>query len=173
MGYLPLVLAALLANLSSGGIPPRKAGPAEPWREREPIIELPEGVGIKPGVILRGLDRGMHPAIDKASRIWRHHGRTLVITSGLDGRHSQGSRHYSGRALDFRSRDLERSARNRVVRELRRVLGRDFLVLLEKDHIHVEYAAPSRSAPSRLARTPLPRPRTRDRAAAELAESSP
>jgi hypothetical protein len=34
-------------------------------------------------------------------------GRSLVVTSGKDGKHTGGSKHYTGKAIDVRSHDLD------------------------------------------------------------------
>lgn len=68
-------------------------------------------------------------------------GQELVITSGTDGKHGlhNASLHPAGLALDFRSRDLaERSLQSVVVRA-RSALGPAYDVVLERDHIHVEF----------------------------------
>ncbi|MGZ8216223.1 hypothetical protein [Methylomagnum sp.] len=138
-----------------------------------PFFELPTGVLTKPGVILRGLDRRMLPAIRTAVSVWLKHGRALVITSGLDGRHRKGSRHYSGLALDLRSRDLGGADRVLMARQLREALGDGFRVILERDHIHVEHDPASLDA-SKIARTTVkPRRRASGHGAAELAEGVP
>lgn len=67
----------------------------------------------------------------------KHTGRPAVITSARDGWHMAGSRHYSGEAVDLRSRDVK--APQALVRELKDTLGADFDVVLEADHIHLEF----------------------------------
>lgn len=173
MGYWALVAAALLSNLTPAPLPPRHGGAAGDPSGRAPMVLLPAGVGIKRGVILRGLDRRMQPALRIARDIWRGHGRKLVITSGLDGRHTRNSRHYVGLALDFRSRDLGRAARGQVARELRKALGPRFQVLLEKDHIHVEYHPPPGSRPAKLARSSGAHRKASGRRASVLVENAP
>lgn len=72
---------------------------------------------------------------------------TTVITSCNDSAHSQTSLHYSGNALDFRVRDpmtgksvfAENVTAQHVANEIKAALGRDFDVLNEGDHLHVEY----------------------------------
>jgi hypothetical protein len=140
MACRTLVLAVLLPNLCCGA-PLRRSGPDAAPSGFAPAGTL-DGVGIKPGVILRGLDERMYPAIREAQGIWLKFGGKLVITSGLDGRHVRRSRHYIGLALDFRSRDLAGAARHRVAQELRQALGEEFQVLVEKDHIHVQCDMP-------------------------------
>ena len=64
-----------------------------------------------------------------------------VITSGDDGQHKRQSKHYEGRALDFRTRDMPAAKQTKVVAEARAALGRDFDIILESDHIHCEWDA--------------------------------
>ena len=59
----------------------------------------------------------------------------LVITSGKDGIHGKGSLHYEGKAVDLRTWNVLVS----LVSRLQAELGPNFEVVLEKDHIHVEY----------------------------------
>ena len=63
----------------------------------------------------------------------------LVITSVTDGKHGKGSRHYIGHAIDIRTRNMTRPTPKECVKELKTALGSDFDVVLEKDHIHLEY----------------------------------
>jgi|GEM_PF-553986 len=103
------------------------------------LLKPPTAIATKKGVILHGLDARMYSVIHKAGRIWIRHGKMLVVTSGLDGRHKKGSLHYVGLAVDLRSRDFVPATRSQVTRELRRSLGDGFEVIGEPHHIHVEY----------------------------------
>lgn len=67
------------------------------------------------------------------------HGHSCVITSGSDGEHKVGSLHYEGKALDFRTRTVPAGALDSLVAAIRLRLGDNYDVVLEKDHIHVEY----------------------------------
>jgi hypothetical protein len=142
MAHWVLVVTALLSNPSPMKVPQDKVGPAGELPGMAPMAGLPEKIQIKKGVILDGLDERMYPAIHAARTIWLSQGGNLVITSGRDGRHRKGSLHYAGRALDFRTKHLDRKARIRSAQALRKTLGAEFRVLLEKDHIHVEYRLP-------------------------------
>jgi hypothetical protein len=66
-------------------------------------------------------------------------GAEAVITSGKDGVHSEKSLHYSGKAFDFRTRHVEDDELLKVVKALKAQLGPDFDVVLEIDHLHVEW----------------------------------
>ena len=75
-----------------------------------------------------------------AHRVWqRYLRRDLTVTSITDGEHSANSLHYQGRAIDLRNRNLEDHEQEVALRELRRHLGKDYDVVLEPTHIHVEY----------------------------------
>lgn len=102
---------------------------------------------VKEGVIFWP---GMHPvwkefaveAIDRVSR--RLIGRPAFITSARDSKHSQLSDHYSGCAIDLRTRDLLPATRQRYADELQEELGSDFWVKYESTprpvgHVHISY----------------------------------
>lgn len=91
-----------------------------------------------PIVNLDGLTQEMLQALLKACIIWRQHGcETIMITSATDGQHMAHSRHYKGDALDLRSRDLPDSIG--MADQLRDSLSDEYDVILETDHIHVEF----------------------------------
>ena len=62
----------------------------------------------------------------------------LVITSGVE-KHKHPSKHVYGGGLDFRIRDLVGGRAGDFTRLCRERLGDGFDVVLEKDHLHVEY----------------------------------
>lgn len=65
-------------------------------------------------------------------------GYTMTITSGRDGVHSKNSKHYTGDAIDIRTRDM--SDVKKVYAMLKEnVDDKLFDVVLESDHIHIEY----------------------------------
>lgn len=84
----------------------------------------------------------LHPkltwAIFQAERVYFKHDKRMVITSLNDGKHMQGSKHYEGKAMDLRIWGLE-SKLEQVKKELQDALGKDFDVVLEGDHFHIEY----------------------------------
>ena len=97
------------------------------------------------------LQREMRPAQIAVDLIYRKYHREPVITSGdemwkqdKDGdwvlTHSVGSLHYYGLALDFRIYYFSADVLAKVYKELRQALCYlGFDVVLEKDHIHIEY----------------------------------
>lgn len=61
----------------------------------------------------------------------------ITITSANDGKHMTNSLHYKNKAVDLRTRDMKNA---KVVGwEIKQYLGNDFDVILEKDHLHIEY----------------------------------
>ena len=64
---------------------------------------------------------------------------TPVITSANDGQHMDGSKHYLDKAWDLRIRNLEAGMIEEIARMLRVDLGKDWDIVVEKDHLHVEY----------------------------------
>jgi len=68
----------------------------------------------------------------------------LTLTSGNDGEHMAGSKHYTGDAFDARTKHLAPGDKPEIVVEIRRRLGRDYDVLHElegdpREHLHVEW----------------------------------
>jgi hypothetical protein len=69
----------------------------------------------------------------------------VVITSGNDSTHMDGSKHYSGEALDIRSKTFESEAsKRRFMSDVLARLGPDYQAILEdhggpNEHIHIEH----------------------------------
>lgn len=71
--------------------------------------------------------------------VFREFGLDMIITSVVDGAHSRTSLHYSGAAFDIRRRNIEDDVLERLVPSLRYALTKDFDVVLEDTHIHIEF----------------------------------
>jgi len=80
---------------------------------------------------------GQYPTIDEVHR--RLVGRVAIITSARDGAHKRSSLHDQGKAIDIRISDMGVGMPEKVVKELKHTLGLRFDVILESDHIHLEY----------------------------------
>ena len=100
-------------------------------------------LGLKPeprGARIRGLRPEVVLAAMIADGVWRELGIALcVITSGIDGQHSTQSLHHSGSAIDLRTRDMTVEQQQKAKALLNARLGVDFDVVVEPDHIHIEY----------------------------------
>lgn len=92
----------------------------------------------KPGAVLSN-----EPAIEHArrivARVWASRGYSLTVTSGYDGSHRAQSLHYAGLAEDYRTRDVAPAHLPAMVDSVRSILGSDYDVVLEPDHLHVEF----------------------------------
>lgn len=94
---------------------------------------------IKAGVDLRGLTPQMAVAYTIACTVYQRHNYDCVITSGSDGKHGPNSLHYSGKALDLRTNNLRSESVHPIYLKLKQALGEQFDVVLESDHIHLEW----------------------------------
>ncbi len=85
--------------------------------------------------------------LDDVVQAWAaNDGPTPVITSGNDGRHSNGSLHYSNQAIDLRANNISDAKSQAIADYLQSSLGSDYDVIFEhfpgntsNDHIHIEY----------------------------------
>lgn len=94
---------------------------------------------LKNGVKLLGIKPELLCGLLIANRIWKEHGKTLVVTSVVDGKHSPKSAHYKGFAADLRTRYFSIEKKKIVAMQLQDELGDDFDVVLEDTHMHLEY----------------------------------
>jgi len=92
---------------------------------------------IKKGVSILGLRPEMLLGLYIVDPIIESFKQETVITSCVDGTHMKGSRHYVGLAIDLRTWTLETP--DECIRVMKEHLGEDFDVILESDHIHMEY----------------------------------
>ncbi len=78
-------------------------------------------------------------AIQVALSIWsRQNEPVLTITSISDSKHSSTSLHYVGYAVDLRIRELHTTPKD-LVTALTQALPHCYDVILEHNHIHLEY----------------------------------
>ena len=68
-------------------------------------------------------------------------GFDVIITSGTDGKHMVGSKHYVGQALDFRTKyeGVDQTVVDLWIKRFSDRLGPDYQVIREVDHLHVEW----------------------------------
>jgi hypothetical protein len=68
---------------------------------------------------------------------------SVVITSANDGVHMKGSKHGTNEAFDIRISNIAIKDNGKIARrwaaDMQVMLGSDYDVILEKDHIHAEY----------------------------------
>lgn len=96
---------------------------------------------IKPGVDLSDLSQEMFQGMGIVASVYFSMGYNCTVTSGRDGTHMPTSKHYDrpGNALDFRTRDVIAKDRQQLANAVKAAIGKSFDVVLEGDHLHVEY----------------------------------
>ena len=107
-------------------------------------------MSAKRGVEIDTLDLSIRNRLVSMSYLWRAFfgdredpdGLTLTSTyEGYqgDGVHGKDSLHYKGRAIDLRTKDVSTLRVIIFIRALRELLGQEYDIVNEGDHIHVEY----------------------------------
>lgn len=91
---------------------------------------------IKAGVDISRLERRTRRGMGIVAGVLAQYGEDIIITETYGGNHSPGSLHYANQAFDIRMPDKETTA---LSLELMTALGSDFDVVVEPDHIHIEY----------------------------------
>lgn len=100
---------------------------------------------LKHGVILDGIRNEMFVAIGWIDSAFAQHGYPLVLTSGKDSDHKPGSLHYSGYAIDCRTKHLSREVKHKILAFCRAKLdplGYDTILEgegTENEHLHCEF----------------------------------
>lgn len=96
-------------------------------------------IALKKGVRIFGIRPEMVFAHSIVAEVYKEFDRDCIITSCTEGKHSKGSEHYKGDALDYRIRHLISGEAERIHAQIKERLGGDFDVVLEKTHIHIEF----------------------------------
>jgi len=96
-------------------------------------------ISFKSCVECLNVDRKVFEAILVAEEIYSNYNTDLVVTSLTDGVHMQGSLHGKGLAVDLRIWNLAGEDVQKVVEDLVVTLDLGYDVVLESDHIHIEY----------------------------------
>ena len=158
------LFAALLSPLGKGGEPTKAAKKAiNAWAAAIIADTFPEGdIGLisdaeahefeaipsetqtKEGVNLDDLQAQALSGAEIAKPILEAAGVDFVVTSTGPGDRAnvdsvEGTKHDIGQAFDIRIRDLKPEQVQAIVDQLKEALGDDYDVVLESDHIHVEF----------------------------------
>jgi len=91
---------------------------------------------LKAGVDISRLNREIRRALPKIENVYKPYGYELIITSTYEGNHGAGSLHYGNDAVDV---GLAPANSRRIYLVIKEALGGSFDVVLEGDHIHIEY----------------------------------
>jgi hypothetical protein len=94
----------------------------------------------KAGVNISKLKPVISDKLNEISRICKQvngENYIMTITSGNDGKHMIGSKHYTNEAIDIRIRDMKFPTITHV--RIKKALGPNYDVIKKKTHIHIEY----------------------------------
>jgi len=91
---------------------------------------------VKAGVDISRLKRKIRRTLSLVHSVFRKYGIEMVVVSTYEGDHDPSSLHYANDAYDVRWKVEYPSE---IINEIRKKLGKDFNVVLEKDHLHIEY----------------------------------
>jgi len=94
---------------------------------------------LKPGVTCFGIRPETVLGIMIADSVYCKHGLEMIVTSIIDGKHGFGSLHFSGGAFDTRIWNMDKQLLDIMKVGLKTALGKEFDVVLEKDHFHIEF----------------------------------
>jgi len=93
---------------------------------------------IKDNVKANGIKTELLLGLIIADGVYKSLGKELVITELSGGKHSRGSLHYVGFGADLRTHFFNDNGKH-AAKILKEKLGDEFDVVLELDHIHMEY----------------------------------
>lgn len=94
---------------------------------------------LKTGVKLVGIKPELVLGLLIADSVYRRYDTDMVITSVVDGVHKRKSLHYSGYAADLRIWGFSDKMLQEVANELKKALNGDYDVIIESNHLHLEY----------------------------------
>ena len=94
---------------------------------------------IKQGVSILGLKPEALLGIVICSQVFKAFELDCILTSVVDSKHGRGSLHYVGFAFDLRSKHVPSGDLSSITVSLKRALGKEFDVILEGNHFHIEY----------------------------------
>ena len=95
---------------------------------------------LKRDVEVEGVKPQIYYAIGIVEAFYRSQGLRCIVTSLVDGKHSEGSLHYKGLAVDIRTNNIPNDLLLQLARQLHSALKpKGFDIVLEKTHLHIEW----------------------------------
>jgi hypothetical protein len=86
-----------------------------------------------------GLHSGILVAISIISTWAWGRQEDVYLAHGVDAKHTRGSLHYTGGALDIWWKGINLDDAIDVAHQLRLILGSDYDVIAKPDHVHIEW----------------------------------
>jgi uncharacterized protein YcbK (DUF882 family) len=96
-------------------------------------------VRVKKNVVFKAIRREVIELLDALDQISNGMDKDIWITSANDGVHRKNSYHYKNLALDIRIWNLTKIEIEQSMIDLVNYLGSYYDIVLEKDHIHIEF----------------------------------
>ena len=96
---------------------------------------------IPKGASIRGLRPEILHACDIVGEVFQSEGFKAELSPNGEagGTHGVGSLHYVFLACDFRTYMVPVERRSYLISKIKEILGDEYDVILEKDHIHIEF----------------------------------
>jgi len=98
---------------------------------------------VKKGADISNLNVEMREALPIMASIYDKYGYSMTITSGNDGKHMSGSKHYINDAVDLRIWGIVEDGFLQIIgNEMQEMLDlhkSGYQVVIEDDHYHVEW----------------------------------
>jgi len=88
---------------------------------------------------LRGIKPETIVGMIIVDQVYQRYGERCQFTSIADGQHARSSLHYVGFAFDVRTISINPDNMQTIVLEIEKCLNGEWDVVLEDDHLHVEY----------------------------------
>jgi uncharacterized protein YcbK (DUF882 family) len=92
-----------------------------------------------PGCQIQGMTPELLAGLMICDEVYRSWSTIMVVVHVKDGQHMRASLHYSGNAADIRTSTLPEGKVKDVAQEIAEALGGEYDVVLESDHLHIEY----------------------------------
>lgn len=94
---------------------------------------------VKQGVNFKYFTQPAIRIMQVALKTWIYLEATPTVTSAFDGKHMKDSLHYTGLAMDFRTKNLSEQDAKKWASDMSKELGKDYQCVIEVDHLHVEF----------------------------------
>jgi hypothetical protein len=97
-------------------------------------------LSIKKGVKLTGIKPEIVIADIIMDQVYTQYGiQECEVTSGVDGVHMKGSKHYTGEAHDYKTKHMPDNIAVLITEVAQKRLGENYDVIFETNHIHCEF----------------------------------